>query len=62
MKNTLICNRPCVLDKNAHVDTRTKKKQKNDPFAQMSVTPDTSKCSEGHRDGVIVGGSLHTHT
>lgn len=27
----------------------------------MSVTPDTSKFSEGHRDGVIVGGQL-THT
>lgn len=29
----------------------------------MSVTPDTSKCSEGHRDGVIVGAAYtHTHT
>lgn len=29
----------------------------------MSVTPDTSKCSEGHRDGVIVGAAYtHTHS
>jgi len=29
----------------------------------MSVTPDTSKCSEGHRDGVIVEAAYtHTHT